>query len=165
MKYVLDASALLSGKPLPQASDCVAPPMIVEEVRKGRAGSSAAYLIEAGLAVMAPSEAGVQKVRAAASRTGDSSRVSAADVEALALALETGATLLTDDYSMQNLATVLGLSFQTVSQRGIAQVWSWVRRCRGCKKEWPQGVSECPDCGSEIQVKRAQRSAGEGERK
>ena len=161
MKYVLDSSALLSGKPLPQASDCVAPPMIVGEVRKGRAGSSAAYLIEAGLDVRAPSEVSIQKVLVAASKTGDSSRVSAADVEALALALETGATLLTDDYSMQNLATVLGMPFQAVSQRGIAQVWSWVRRCRGCYKEWPEGVKECPDCGSEILVKRSRKGAAE----
>jgi UPF0271 protein len=165
MKYVLDASALLSGKPLPPAMDCCAPPSVAEEVTKGRAGNAASYLLEAGLEVVTPSVASGIKVAEAAARTGDSSRVSMQDMDALALALDTGATLLTDDYSMQNLATVLGLSFQTVSQRGIAQVWSWVRRCRGCKKEWPQGVSECPDCGSEIQVKRARRSAGEGERK
>lgn len=154
MKYVLDSSALLSGKPLPPVCDCLVSPQVVQEVTKGRAGRALSFLLDAGLEVREPSGSGVVKVRSASSGTGDSSRVSDADVEALALAFESGATLLTDDYSMQNLATVLRVAYKAVSQRGIAQVWTWVRRCRGCRKEWPEGVKECPDCGSEVLVKR-----------
>lgn len=158
MKYVLDSSALLSGKPMPPVCDCMVSPAVAAEVRNGRAGRALDFLLEAGLRVQAPNAERVRAVHAAAAKTGDSLRVSPADVEALALALETGATLLTDDYSMQNLATVEGIAFQAISQRGIAQVWSWVRRCRGCKKEWPEGVAECPDCGSEVVTKRKKAS-------
>jgi UPF0271 protein len=165
MKYVLDASALLSGKPLPPATDCSTPPSVADEVVKGRAGNAASYLLEAGLEVVTPSAASAIKVAEASAKTGDSSRVSMQDMDALALALDTGATLLTDDYSMQNLATVLGVRYQAISQRGIAHVWTWERRCRGCKKEWPEGVKECPDCGSEILVKRARQSICEEGRK
>ncbi|MFH0815552.1 MAG: nucleic acid-binding protein [Methanobacteriota archaeon] len=158
MKYVLDSSALLSGKPTPPICDCIVSPSVVAEVRKGRAGRNLDFLLEAGLEVREPSAERVSAVHAAAIKTGDSLRVSPADVEALALAFETGWTLLTDDYSMQNLATVMNVQFQAVSQRGISQVWGWVRRCRGCRKEWPEGVAECPDCGSEIITKRKKSS-------
>jgi UPF0271 protein len=154
VKYVLDSSALLSGKPMPPVCDCAVSPAVVAEVRNGRAGRALDFLLEAGLQVRSPIAECVGAVRAAAEKTGDSIRISPADVEALALALETGATLLTDDYSMQNLATVEGIAFQAISQRGIVQVWAWVRRCRGCRKEWPEGVAECPDCGSEVRTKR-----------
>jgi UPF0271 protein len=101
-----------------------------------------------------PKDETARAVRARAAATGDSLRLSPADVDALALALEHGATLITDDYSMQNLAKATGIPYLPMSQRGIVRVWAWERRCRGCHKEWPEGTAECPDCGSEVRTRR-----------
>jgi UPF0271 protein len=154
MTYVLDTSALLSGKPLPPAGDCIVPPAVASEVQHGRVRNALEFLLEAGARVASPGKEALERVRKKASGTGDENRVSPADIEALALALEMKGVLLTDDYSMQNLARVLGIEYAALSQDGIKEVWAWARRCRGCGKEWPSGVNECPDCGSEVKTVR-----------
>jgi UPF0271 protein len=94
----------------------------------------------------------------AAANTGDLPRLSPVDLDVLALAISTGETLFTDDYSLQNVCRSLNHPFEAVSNRKSKQQWSWELRCIGCKatrKADSQTEQECEICGSVMKVKRA----------
>ena len=94
----------------------------------------------------------------AASKTGDLPRLSPVDLEVLAIALSTGQTLFTDDYSLQNVCRHLNHPFEAVSNKRSQEQWSWQLRCIGCratKKADSKDEQECEVCGSIMKVKRA----------
>ncbi|WP_297512683.1 PIN domain-containing protein, partial [Thermococcus sp.] len=103
--------------------------------------------------VLVPSKESVEVVMEAARKTGELNELSEADIEVLALAYELKATLLTDDYNLQNIAKTLGIPFKTL-KRGIKRVIRWNYVCIGCGKRFsempPEGV--CPDCGSPVRL-------------
>jgi len=109
------------------------------------------------LSVASPSPKALETVRIAAEGSGDDARLSPVDMEVLALALDLKATLLTDDYSIQNLACVLGVKYQGVGFREIKKVIIWKYRCKGCGKVFDKNQQDCPICGSEL---RSTRSRG-----
>ena len=150
MRIVLDASALLSGIDPPEAEELLMPPLVERELGHAWLRRKLAYLKAVRLTILAPSDEAIKKVRGAMARTGDDARVSGADIQVLALALETGATILTDDYSIQNLATVLGIPYRPVAQAGIREVFSWGYRCTGCGKVLDRRMDECPVCGAPV---------------
>ena len=154
MIYVLDTSAILSGKPMPPSHECVLTLSVVDEIRHGRMKNALDFILEAGGKALNPGSKELARVREAAKRTGDSVRISGPDADSLALALEMGATLLTDDYSMQNLAATLGIEYKALSQDGIKEVWTWQHRCRGCGRYFEEQQKECPVCGSEVRTTR-----------
>jgi len=94
----------------------------------------------------------------AASTTGDLPRLSTVDLEILAIALATGQTLYTDDYSLQNVCRHLNHPFESVSNKRSQEQWSWELRCIGCratKKADSQVEQQCDVCGSVMKVKRS----------
>jgi len=129
-------------------------PKVVEEVKDPESRLFLEGLISAGkVKVLVPSKESVEAVMEAARRTGELNELSEADVEVLALAYELKATLLTDDYNLQNIAKTLGIPFKTL-KRGIKRVIRWNYVCIGCGKRFsempPEGV--CPDCGSPVKL-------------
>ena len=155
---VLDASVILEGMALPQGEVCMVPPSVRDEVSEGAPGRTMEGMLAAGLQVREPSAGAVARVRDAASGTGDDARISDADVDCIALALEAGGVLVTDDYSMQNTAGALGVPWRGYQQRGITEEVRWGWRCRGCGRRFAEdegGKGECPVCGSGLrQVRR-----------
>jgi UPF0271 protein len=158
---VLDTSAILSGKAsaLLQAKDgsaFYAPESILEEFRRpGRDRRALEYLLEAGLRLVGPTVESTRRAEEAAGRTGDDRKLSSVDVDVIALAVDLKATIRTDDYSIQNVASVLLIPFQGIAQAGIQEVWEWVYRCRGCGRIYPNLVKECNVCGSEVRAVKA----------
>jgi UPF0271 protein len=129
-------------------------PKVVEEVKDPESRLFLEGLISAGkVRVLVPSKDSVEAVKEAARRTGELEELSEADVEVLALAYELKATLLTDDYNLQNIAKNLGIPFRTL-KRGIKRVIRWNYVCIGCGKRFsempPEGI--CPDCGSPVKL-------------
>ena len=96
----------------------------------------------------------VGTVLKAAKGTGDSARLSPVDVEVLALALELKASVVTDDYSIQNLAAVLGVEYIPVGLKGITRVIRWNYLCTGCGKVFKEEHPDCPICGSPLRTTR-----------
>ena len=99
-----------------------------------------------------------KEAETAAAQTGDLPRLSPVDLEILAIAISTGQTLFTDDYSLQNVCRSLNHPFEAVSNKKSKQQWSWELRCIGCKttrKADTQTEQECEICGSPMTVKRA----------
>ncbi len=109
------------------------------------------------MVVTEPSSASLVKVREAAKGTGDDARLSPTDIEVLALALELNAVLLTDDYSIQNLARVIAVEYRGVGMKGIKEVMTWKYRCTGCRKVWDQNHPDCPICGSALRSSRSRK--------
>ena len=154
MKFVLDTSAILSGKDLSSDNELYSSPKILDELKHGRMRRRLDYLIESGLKVMSPTKEILDEVRNCASETGDIARVTEADIEILSLAKELDAVLLTDDYSIQNLATELEVKYQGIAQKGITETIKWRYRCKGCGRYWEKMQDSCPACGSELKTTR-----------
>jgi UPF0271 protein len=153
---ILDTSAILSGKPI-RITDAklVTTPGVSDEITPGgRDYQTFEFLKETGLKIHAPSPKAVNEVKKTAQETGDDRRLSTADIEIIAVALDINAepdqeaTILTDDYSIQNVATVLRIQFLGFSQHPITQKFKWVSRCPGCGKQFNEPVKICPICGT-----------------
>lgn len=154
IKYVLDASAILSGKDFSAENDLYSSPLVIEEIKHGRMRRRLEYLLEAGLRIVTPSKQNLDSIKRVAEVTGDIGRVSEADVEVLALTTELDAVILTNDYSIQNLAKEMGINYRSISEEGITEVYKWTYRCKGCGRYWDEMHESCPVCGSELKSAR-----------
>ncbi len=151
MRYVLDTSALFSMDRPPDGESHVTLGVLKELERYN---DSRHHLWGSLVVISEPSKESLEKVRKAAAGTGDIDRLSPVDQEVLALAIDLDAELLTDDYSIQNVAKVMGVRFRTVGTRGIKKVYQWKLRCTGCGREVKEKVTECPVCGSPLTTRR-----------
>lgn len=152
--YVLDTSVLYYGKDFPEDFELVVTPGVIRELDKEGMGQRLELLLATRIRVSSPSRRSLERVEKEADKTGDSRRLSPTDKELLALSSELGYELLTDDYSIQNLARVMGIPCRGFDQRGITEVFEWQARCRGCGKVFPADVRVCDVCGSETRPRR-----------
>jgi len=154
--FIIDTSAILSGKPIRFDNvSIVTTPAVSDELSPGgRDFRTFELLKETGLAIRTPSKEAINRVKKTAQETGDDRRLSFADVEVVALAIDIDkeadneATILTDDYSIQNVASTLQIKFLGFSQKGITKKFKWVSRCPGCKKQFNEITKICPICGT-----------------
>jgi len=146
MKAVLDTSLFFIEYPV--SGDLFTTPSVVEELVDLRSKCRFESLLASGLRVAGPSAGGSERVRRAAEKTGDADNLSVTDRDLLALALDLGATLYSDDFAIQNVAHELGVTTAPVQQRS-AKKRLWKFRCTGCKRFY-RASGECPVCGSPI---------------
>ena len=117
--------------------------------------------VESGkIKIKSPSEEHMSKVKASARKIGDSYLLSETDSQLLALALEYKAEgynpqIVTDDYSIQNVATQMGIEFLALATFGIKRLLEWIRYCPACHREYPANckTKECQVCGTELKRK------------
>lgn len=153
---VLDTSLLLGGKDPPRGASWATTPEAEAEISPG--GRDARRYEDwrsLGLQVRAASAQAAATVDAAAAKAGTLARLSPADRSLLALALDLPGTLVTDDYTMLDVAARLGVATQTVNQAGIRGALDFRPRCAGCGRWFdamPKG-QECPVCGSPVKPK------------
>lgn len=152
---VLDTSLLLGGKDPPRGARWATTEEAAAEVSPG--GRDARRFEDwqsLGLEVRRAEAASQARVEEAGARAGTLARLSTADRSLLALALELGAeaTLVTDDYTMLDVAARLGIKTQTVNQEGIRATLDFRPRCSGCSRwfEVAQKADTCPVCGSAV---------------
>lgn len=159
MILVLDTSAVIAGfVPGLAAAEQVTISEVMEEARDlcSRLELETA-IISGKLKVMEPSRTSVGAVLEKIKETGDV--VSPTDVKLIALALDLkdrGAELVTDDYAIQNLATIFGIPYRRIAMPGIKEVIRWEFACTGCGRRYPVDLRSCPECGSGL-VRRAKR--------
>lgn len=152
--FILDTSAILSGKPLTlDIKRAVTTSGVSHEIQPGgRDYRTFLFLQEQGLSVHDPTKESIRKIHRAATESGDIGRLSNADIEVLALALDLNqdqqTIIITDDYSIQNVSYILGIRFEPISQSGITKRFKWNWRCSGCGKIFTTHVSTCPICGA-----------------
>lgn len=159
---VIDTSALISGfDPSAINEEAYSVPKVNDELLEGslmkmRFNAS----IEGGrLKLINPSAKYVDIAKEASREVGDISFLSKADIEVLALAAQLKdcgyeVVVLTDDYSIQNVAEKLELIFTPLANLGIRYHLRWLYYCPACGRKYPpdQEIILCENCG--IQLKR-----------
>ncbi len=160
---VLDTSAFLAGfDPFSLGEEQVTVPKVEEEIRRNSMIKMRfETAIESGkLKVKAPTQEAFDSAKASASKVGDSHKLSEADMQLLALALELktegyAPQIVTDDYSIQNVATQVGIEFVALATFGIKRLLEWIRYCPACHREYPANCKskECQVCGTELKRK------------
>jgi UPF0271 protein len=146
MRYAVDASFFFSELALD--GEILTPPSVVEELADARSRCRFEALLASGLSVVSPEGEWVERVTAAAGETGDRGRLSPADLDLLALSLGLGATVVSDDYAVQNVALRLGLAVRGILRRR-ARPRRWRFRCPGCHRRYP-AAGTCPACGTSL---------------
>ena len=160
---VLDTSAFLAGfDPFRVNEEQVTVPDVEEEIRTNsmiwvrfKAATENAKVI-----VKNPSEQALENVEKCAVEVGDTFFLSETDKHLLALALELKTSncnpqIVTDDYSIQNVAKRLGIEFTALATFGIRRVLEWMRYCPACHREYIANypLKECEVCGTELKRK------------
>jgi endoribonuclease Nob1 len=107
-----------------------------------------------------PAQEALEKVEECAIEVGDSFYLSETDKQVLALALDLRilgfvSQIVTDDYSIQNVAKRLGIEFTSLATFGIRRVLEWMRYCPACHREYAANCvsTECVVCGTELKRK------------
>ncbi len=144
---VLDTSAFIHE--YHSDADAVSIPLVQEELEDEHAYRFDA-MEGAGMEIHLPAEETVNRVSRAAGETGDAGELSETDSRLLATAFELGATLVTDDYAMQNVAEKLGVDVQVIAHEGIEEEREWRFQCVGCGREFDEDRERCPICGSDL---------------
>jgi len=117
--------------------------------------------IESGkVKIKMPQEEYLSKIKTSANKIGDSYLLSEADIQLLALALELKTKgeqpeIITDDYSIQNVAKQNNIKFYALTTSGIQRLLEWIRYCPACHKVYPvnSSFSVCQVCGTELKRK------------
>lgn len=154
--YVLDTSAILSGKPINLGdAKLVTTPMVASELKPGGHDyQNFQFMKEKGLEIHLPSKDSTEKILTVSKETGDLPRLSKPDIQIIALALDLSfndnndVMILTDDYSIQNVANELNIKFEPIFQSGITKRFKWSCQCRGCGKKFKENIKTCPICGA-----------------
>ncbi|WP_049979296.1 NOB1 family endonuclease [Halolamina rubra] len=147
---VLDTSAFIHE--YHTDDEQVSIPLVKEELEGGNEYRFDA-MEGAGMELHLPAEETVDRVRRAAGETGDADEISDTDTRLLATAFELDATLVTDDYAMQNVAEKLDIDVQVIAREGIEEERDWKFQCAGCGREFDEDRERCPICGSDLSRK------------
>lgn len=154
---IIDTSAILSGKQFNFKNEQLITTTNMElEIKPGgRDYRNYIYLKEKCLIFKEPSKNSLKKIKDILKKTGEIDRLSLVDIEILAIALDENkqkgvdVLILTDDYSIQNVAAILKIKFRNINQNGISKKFKWINRCRGCGKKFKDNINLCPICGSD----------------
>ena len=148
---VLDSSAFIRGYETDGPTATV--PRVREELND-ESGFRFDALQGGGMRVHVPDSESVDRVMQAAAQSGDRGELSETDVRLVAAAFELDATLVTDDYAMQNVAERLGIAVETIGREGITEEREWRFQCVGCGRTFDSNEGRCPICGSDLTRKR-----------
>ena len=144
---VLDSSAFIHAYHTDEPTASV--PMVQEEL-EGEHAYRFDAMEGAGMHIHVPDAQTVERVRRASGETGDEGVLSDTDTRLVAAAFELDATLVTDDYAMQNVADKLGVDVEVIAREGITEQRDWTFQCAGCGREFDEDHDRCPVCGSDL---------------
>lgn len=160
---VLDTSAFIAG------FDPLAVPekqYTVPEVKKELIAGSMPWMrfnaaIEnRKLNIRNPKSSVLQEILEASRKVGDMRYLSEADLQVLALALELkgrglSPLIITDDYSIQNVANKIDVEFTSLMTFGIKFRFKWILYCPACYRKYPSDYKFkiCEVCGTALKRK------------
>jgi UPF0271 protein len=155
-RYVLDTSLVLGGRDPPRDGTWSTTPEAAAEIQPGgRDHRRFEGWLAAGLRIESAPPETLEKVADAALSAGNLGRLSPADLSLLALAMEQQATLISDDFTVLDVAMRLVIPTQTVNQDAPKSTLDFRPRCLGCGR-WFDVMpkkEECPVCGSGVKLK------------
>jgi endoribonuclease Nob1 len=160
-RVILDTSAFIQGYNLSPEEEYYTVPEVFSEIREelGRMRYEGARA-SGRLRETEPEERWIREIEAGTTASGEAHKLSTTDKRLLALGLQlktvvNAPTIVSDDYSVQNMASRLGLRFIAQATRGIKRVYEWSIYCPGCRRRFdaPQEDNVCPICGTELKRK------------
>jgi UPF0271 protein len=154
VRYVLDSSAFINAGMVPDG-ELFSTPAVEAEIKDFR---SKMLFESRNIMTMTPERKFVSQVKTKAFDTGDLTALSEQDISVLALAIQLDATILTDDYDIQNLAEEMGVRYSSVSVPGIKKIFKRMPYCDRCRRYRSGEV--CQRCGSRLRMK----ISGKGEK-
>ena len=158
LALLLDTSAFIAGYEVSSVkAEHYSIPSVRDELKDGELArlrfDNAAR--SGRLKVLSPDPRYMDEVRVVGAKMGEEGVLSDTDTQLLALGIKLKADglepiVVSDDYSVQNVANRLGLSFRGLSTRGIKREFEWVIYCPGCRRTFhtPQTGNACPVCGT-----------------
>jgi len=160
---VLDTSAFIAGfDPLSVTENVYSVPAVEREL----ASNSLPWTrfktaIESGkLRVKTPSLTFLEQIKESSKTVGDVLFLSDVDLQVLARALELKSfgyspLIVTDDYSIQNVANQIGVEFASLMTFGIRFRHHWIMYCAACYRKYPPDYKpeHCEVCGTKLKRK------------
>ena len=168
MINVLDSSAFMFGFSFSSSSVAYTTEEVVHEVGRNRFLRTKIdiYVLQGTLKIMSPPSEYLSKISLATADSSDLKVLSRTDLSIIALALylkenmNEELTLITDDYSLQNIAYTLGIKFKSMAVKGITQKIKWMVYCPACGKVFKDSkISICPICGHELRRKAVEKES------
>ena len=112
------------------------------------------------LKLLKPETRFLKEAERASREVGDLVFLSDADLEILGLALQLKSQgykpfIVTDDYSIQNVAEKVNVDFTPLATFGIKFQLKWLRYCPACRKKYPPEYrfEVCEVCGTTLKRK------------
>ncbi len=160
---VLDTSAFVAGfDPFSSSDEQVTAPAVETEIRRNSMIKMRFEIaLESGkVKIKTPNPQSMDKAQSSAIKVGDAHNLSEADIQLLALAVQLKSEgykpqIITDDYSIQNVAKQLGIEFVALTTFGIKRLLEWIRYCPACHKHYSTDSKfmNCQICGTELKRK------------
>jgi len=157
---ILDASAFYAGIPFASQEKNYTTPAVFDEIKHIKKNHDALnVLVETKrLEILDPQKEYITKVLTKAKEIGDFQNLSKGDISVIALCLQIGGELITDDYAISNTAKQLNLKVIPIMTKGITEIKDWVYFCSGCEKIFSK-ISQCPICGTNLSRRSAKRKS------
>ena len=151
---ILDATSFYAGIPFSSQEQSFTTPLVLEEIKHIKKSHDAVQvLIDLDrLKIIEPEQENTNFVLEKAKNTGDLPDLSKEDVSVLALCVQLKGELITDDYTVSNVAKHLNLKVIPIMTRGISKVLDSKYICPACNKIFKK-ISNCPICGSRLKKK------------
>jgi len=160
---VLDTSAFISGfDPFSVDEEQYSVPSVGQELgEKSLPRLRFDTASERGrLKILEPDAASLDEAKKLSKEAGDVRFLSEADIEILALAMQLkkggyDPLIITDDYSIQNVAEKIGVKFAPLITFGIRFFLNWLIYCPACHRKYPPDYQfkQCEICGTNLKRK------------
>lgn len=105
------------------------------------------------ISIIDPSPAAIRKISSIARKIGSQAELSLTDITIVALAVELNlmnydVEVVSEDFGIQNLCAILGLSYSSVLNRKIKRILRTRKKCLVCGEIYDSSLNTCPSCGS-----------------
>jgi UPF0271 protein len=148
LKLVLDSSAFIGGF-LPEEDEYFTVHEVIDEVEDDQSKERLSYFLNSGkIKIKEPNVEIVENVIKKSQTTGDT--LSLTDIKLIALAIELDSPILSEDYGIQNVSSVMNIKYKSIRESGIKKMINWEYYCMGCRKIYSKDKKICQDCGSII---------------
>ncbi|MCS7120966.1 MAG: hypothetical protein RMJ07_02365 [Nitrososphaerota archaeon] len=165
---ILDTSAFIAGfDPMNTNLPIYSVPAVGNELTEGSLPKIRfdASVQKRKINIMQPDVIFIEMVKEISEEIGDLTHLSDSDVQILALAAKLKSdgylpTIITDDYSIQNVARQMGICFEPLLTFGIRFHFKWLLYCPGCRKKYQPDYRKpvCEICGTQLKRKPLQKT-------
>jgi UPF0271 protein len=148
LKFVLDSSAFIGGF-LPEEDEYFTVYDVIKELEDEQSKERLSYFLNSGkIKIKEPKTEIVEEVTKKSKVSGDN--LSLTDIKLIALAIDLDSTILSEDYGIQNVSSIMNVKSRSIRESGIQKVINWEYYCMGCRRVYPKEKEICQDCGSII---------------